>query len=129
MIPEACINQFLSQAHRLGIEVRWVTKSTNSLDASYQASPGKPGIITLHDREARSPKQICILLGHEMVHVLQHWEGEMKAVPPLGWPRNGAPSNRKLSLQEQEAYTAQNQPKKILKALTQLKPVNPRGFP
>jgi len=130
MPPEECINKFLQQAHRLGIEVRWASEGMNKLDASYQAFPGTPGLIVLHDRDTRpSPKQICTLLSHEMVHVLQHWKGKMKALVPLGWPRNSAPSDRKLSVQEQEAYTAQNDPRQVLRAVTQLKPVVSHGSP
>ena len=125
-----CIDRFLQQAHRLGIEVRWTREGMHKLDAAYHAFPGKPGLIVLHDRDPRpSPKQICTLLSHEMVHVLQHWQGEFKALPPLGWPRDGAPPDRELSVQEQEAYTAQSQPRQVLRAITQLKPFAPQGSP
>ena len=43
-----------------------------------------------------------------MVHVLQHWKGNSRPPQALGWPVDGAPSGRKLSSQEAEAYTAQD---------------------
>ena len=59
-----------------------------------------------------------------MVQVLQHWKGELQATPPLGWPVNGAPPGRRLSPQQAEAYTAQNEPAKVLKAVTSLQPAD-----
>lgn len=123
--PDQCVAAFLSEAHRLGIEVRWQTSKMHQLDAAYQARPGAPGLIVLHDRKPRpSIKQQCVLLTHEMVHVLQHWKGHLKSVPPLGWPINNAPKGRDLSEQEQEAYTAQSKPKIVLDAVKLLKPAS-----
>lgn len=128
MIPfpaTECVNQFQYQADRLGVEIRWTKKSMQQLDAAYHAFPGKPGLILLYDRKPRpTAKQICTLLSHEMVHVLQHWKGELKSLPPLGWPRDSVPSGRNLSVQEEEAYTAQKRPLKVLKAIIQLTPVS-----
>ena len=61
-----------------------------------------------------------------MVHVLQHWKGKLKATPALGWPVDRAPEGRNLSLQEREAYTAQSDSKKVLKAVRSLKPIIPK---
>ena len=128
--PMECVNMFLQQAQRLGIEVRWTREGMHSLDAAYHALPGAPGRILLRDRNPRPrPEQVCTLLSHEMVHVLQHWKGALNALPPLGWPRGGAPTGRRLSLQEQEAYTAQSQPLRVLRAVTQLKRVVPKNSP
>lgn len=122
--PTECINLFLHQAQRLGIEVRWARNVMNELNASYHARPGKPGFILLHDREPRpTTQEICTLITHEMVHVLQHWKGHLNAVPPLGWPTGLSPSERNLSRQEQEAYTAQSKPRKVLRAVKLLQPI------
>lgn len=121
--PSACVANFLQQAERLGIEVRWRRDDMHQLDAAYHAYPDAPGRIDLQDRDPRpSQKELCTLLSHEMVHVLQHWKGRWKAIPPLGWARNGAPSGRRLSLQEQEAYTAQEYPQQVFKAVKELYP-------
>ena len=122
---DVCIASFLQEADRLGVEVRWEKKMIN-LDAAYVAPPGRPGEILLFDRSPRPSKpELCTLLAHEMVHVLQHWKGNMNATPPLGWHIDVAPQRRNLSLQQREAYTAQEDPTKVLKAVRALKPVNP----
>lgn len=128
--PADCIHHFLHQAQRLGVEVRWARDGMNQLDAAYHARPGAPGLLLLHDRTPRpDPQKICTLLAHEMVHVLQHWKGDLKATPPLGWQLHSAPSGRQLSLQEQEAYSAQSEPKRVLEALQSLNPVSPQHSP
>ncbi len=121
--PAQCVNSFLQEAQRLGIEVRWSREGMDQLDAAYHASPGAPGLVMLHDRTPRpGPQKICTLLAHEMVHVLQHWKGGLLATPPLGWRTDGAPAGRKLSRQEAEAYTAQNHPRTVIKAVKALTP-------
>lgn len=121
--PSECVIHFLQEAQRLGIEVRWTREGMTNLDAAYHARPGAPGVLLLHDSTPRpGPQQLCTLLAHEMVHVLQHWKGELQATPPLGWPVNGAPPGRRLSPQQAEAYTAQNEPGKVLRAVNALTP-------
>ena len=121
--PTECVSRFLQEAQRLGIEVRWASEGMTNMDAAYQARPGVPGVLLLHDTTpGPGPQQLCTLLAHEMVHVLQHWEGELQATPPLGWPMNGAPPGRKLSTQEAEAYTAQDDAAKVLNAVNKLTP-------
>lgn len=128
--PDECVNRFLQQADRLGVEVRWTKQAMNNLDAAYRASPGVPGVIVLHDSATRpNSERLCTLLSHEMVHVLQHWKGDLRAVPPLGWPRNGVPAGRNLSEQEQEAYAAQSNHRKVLHAVSELKPATPQTSP
>ena len=128
MIPilaDQCVTTFLNEANRLGVAVRWEKKMTK-LDAAYVALPGRPGEILLFDRAPRPGKpELCTLLAHEMVHVLQHWKGNLRATPPLGWPVDGAPKGRILSLQQREAYTAQENPAKVLKAVRALKSATP----
>lgn len=118
---ELCVENFLQEAQRLGLDVRWQSEGMQNLNASYHATPGQPGKIFLA-RRAQKPSQVelCTLLSHEMVHVLQHWAGDLHATPPLGWPTDGAPPKRKLSRQEREAYTAQNFPGRVLKAIRAL---------
>lgn len=128
--PADCISLFLQQAQRLSIEVRWTRDGMTQLDAAYHARPGEPGLILLHDRTPRPDAQkICTLLTHEMVHVLQHWKGNLEALPPLGWPVHNAPPGRNLSRQEQEAYTAQIQPNMVLNSVRLLKPVSTQLSP
>lgn len=123
ILPADCVHEFMNQAQRLGIEVRWTSNGMTKLNAAYHAYPGKPGQILLHERNPRpDTKTICTLLSHEMVHVLQHWRGRLRALPPLGWPQDGAPPNRKLSTQEKEAYTAEKNPTKVLNEIKKLKP-------
>ena len=123
--PTECVTRFLQEAQRLGITVRWGTEGMTNLDAAYHARPGVPGLLLLRDSPQRpGPQQLCTLLAHEMVHVLQHWKGDLKATPPLGWPRDGAPKGRRLSAQEAEAYTAQTEPAMVLKTITSLKSVD-----
>ena len=121
---ELCVENFLQEAQRLGVAVRWQNKGMHNLDAAYHATPGRPGTIFLTRKAKQQPTQVelCTLLSHEMVHVLQHWAGDLHATPPLGWPTNGVPQGRKLSKQEAEAYTAQNHPARVLKEVRALLP-------
>jgi hypothetical protein len=122
--PAECVTRFLQEAQRLGVEVRWTTEGMTNLDAAYQAPPGAPGLLLLRDSPQRpGAEQLCTLLAHEMVHVLQHWKGDLRATPPLGWPVDGAPEGRQLSAQQAEAYTAQAKPAKVLKAVMSLQPI------
>ena len=120
--PE-CVTAFIEQADRLGIQIRFTADKMINLDAAYHALPGKPGYILLTETQPMpNLEKQCRLLTHEMVHVLQHWKGELKAVPPLGWPQDGAPPGRQLSSQEREAYTAEKYPMKVFEAIKKLRP-------
>lgn len=128
--PTECVNAFLREAVRLGVAVRWTRDGMTKLDAAYRALPGKPGVILLHDRTPRpNTQEVCTLLAHEMVHVMQHWKGNLKALPPLGWPVDKTPPGRNLPIREQEAYTAQNEPQKVLKAVRLLNPATTQVSP
>lgn len=130
MLPKDCVHLFMQQAERLGIAVEWQKPSQFKFDAAYFAVPGAPGYIVLTERDIKpSPKEICTFLTHEMVHVLQHWKGTLNSLEPLGWPRDGAAVGDYKWLQEQEAYTAQSQPRKVLQAVTQLRPIDQQGSP
>ena len=125
LLPTECVTRFLQESQRLGIEVKWTSEGMRDLDAAYHARHGEPGLVLLHDRPERpKPQKLCTLLAHEMVHVLQHWKGKLRATPPLGWPMDGAPEGRRLSRQEAEAYTAQKKPGKVLKAVSKLQPLD-----
>jgi hypothetical protein len=125
--PQQCISRMLNQADRLGVEVRTMPQQAGQQAAGfYQAAPGRPGRIDLHTSDATPPMAVCRLLTHEMVHLLQHWKAGFDAVLPLGWPVDGeATQGLALSPHEAEAFTAQEQPCKVLKALNQLNPVSP----
>ena len=128
--PKACVHLLLQQAQRLDIAVEWKKQSAHKFDAAYFASPGTPGHIVLTEREPKpSPAKICTFLSHEMVHVLQHWKGNLKSLEPLGWPRDGAAVGDHRWAQEQEAYTAQSEPRKVLVAISKLKPVSAQDSP
>ena len=125
--PEACISHLLHQADRLGVEVRWLPISESQMPQGlYQANPDRPGVIELRTGTDPAPSPaLCQLLSHEMVHVLQHWNANFKAVLPLGWPQDGPiTQGRKLSAHEAEAFTAQDKPQIVLEALKQLAPVS-----
>ncbi len=128
--PEQCVQHFLDQAQRLGIAVQWQQPSQYQFDAAYFATPGAPGYIVLTKRTPKpDSKMVCTLLSHEMVHVLQHWKGNLKSLEPLGWPRDGAAVGEQRWAQEQEAYTAQTQPRKVLRAVGQLEPLKNQDSP
>lgn len=128
--PEQCVQRFLDQAQRLGIAVQWQQPGRFKFDAVYYATPGTPGYIVLTQRTQQpDPKTVCTLLSHEMVHVLQHWKGNLKSLEPLGWPRNGAAVGEQRWAQEQEAYTAQTKARKVLRAVGRLQPVQDQDSP
>jgi hypothetical protein len=120
--PATCVSQLLAQAERLGVAVRWQAQVGPEPEAAYQAPPGQPGLLLIQaGQPAPINATLCRLLSHEMVHVLQHWHGQLQAITPLGWPTGGTPPGRQLSLHEAEAFTAQGDPPRVLEALKQLK--------
>ena len=115
------MNLLLAQAERLGVAVSWQPQPATGPEAAYQAPPGQPGLLVIRtDQPETATPALCRLLSHEMVHVLQHWRGNLQAITPLGWPTDAAPAERQLSIHEAEAYSNQNNPSKILEALQQL---------
>ena len=118
-----CVGELVAEAQRLGVEVRWQPRTSLKADAVYYAPPGRPGLLVIRAGEsAPANAEICTLLSHEMVHVLQHWNGRLQAITPLGWPTDEAPPHRTLSRHEAEAYTAQKHPLRVLKAVRELHP-------
>ena len=123
--PGECITTLLAEADRLGVDVRWQLQPESAQPSgNYTALPGKPGYMTLQAAEQRNTDpRVCRLLAHEMVHVIQHWQANFVAVLPLGWPVDKSRLPRdKVSPHEAEAFTAQWQPRRVIKALNELEP-------
>ena len=123
--PGECITTLLAEADRLGVDVRWKQQPESAEPSgTYTALPGKPGYVTLQAAEQQdTDPRVCRLLAHEMVHVIQHWQANFVAVLPLGWPvdKSRLPRER-VSTHEAEAFTAQWQPRRVIKALNELEP-------
>lgn len=120
---DQCVRSFLQEATRLGVEVHW-EKDMINLKAAYVARPGKPGKILLFDSMPRpGSAKLCTLLAHEMVHVMQHWKGNLRATPPLGWPIDDVTETRNLTRQQREAYSAEKDPAMVLNKLRALQPI------
>ena len=56
----------------------------------------------------------CLLISNEFIHSLQHLNGDLKGVEPLGWLVSAEAVSRFGSLQEAEAYTHQNKAGRVL---------------
>ena len=74
----------LAEGRRLGITVKAGQPELPGKDATYRAEPGRLGPITIKQRPM-SPVVRCLLISHEFIHVLQHLQGNLRGVPPLGW--------------------------------------------
>lgn len=120
---DQCIASMLAEAKRLGVEVQWQKQAGPIPEAAYHAYPGRPGMLVLRAAHPDPPTPgLCTLLSHEMVHVLQHWRGQLQGLTPLGWPTIHAQTGRDLSPHEAEAYANQTSPMRVLEALRKLKP-------
>ena len=97
----------LSEGRRLGVAVKAGEPELPGKDATYRAEPGRLGTITLKQRPM-SDEVRCLLISHEFIHVLQHLHGDLKGVPPLGWPVTPQGIERFGAVQEAEAYRYQN---------------------
>ena len=110
------VDALLLQAQRIGVAVRAGSPELPGKDATYRAEPGRLGTITLLTRPM--PAEVrCLLITHELIHVLQHLHGQLKGVPPLGWPTTAEQQQRFGSPQEAEAYGHQNQAGHVLMLL------------
>lgn len=106
----------LREGSRLGITVRAGEPELPGKDASYRAIHGRLGTITLKQRPMSAVVR-CKLISHEFIHVLQHLQGDLKGVPPLGWTVTPAGVERFGALQEAEAYRYQDDAGHVLKLL------------
>ena len=59
----------------------------------------------------------CLLISNEFIHLLQHLQGDLKGVDPLGWLVSAEAVSRFALLQETEAYTHQNKTGKLAQRL------------
>ena len=59
----------------------------------------------------------CLLISNEFIHSLQHLNGDLKGVEPLGWLVSAEAVSRFGSLQEAEAYTHQNKTGRVSQRL------------
>ena len=87
-------------------------------DATYRAEHGRLGTITLKQRPM-SAEVRCMLISHEFIHVLQHFNGDLKGVEPLGWSASAQEIKRFGDIQEAEAYRYQNFAGHVLQLLQQ----------
>ena len=62
-----------------------------------------------------SPEVRCMLISHEFIHVLQHLQGDLRGVPPLGWTT----AHPDPIPQEAEAYGHQQRAGYVLRLLQQ----------
>ena len=108
--------KLLREGQRLGINVIVGIPELKGKDASYRAEPGRLGTITLKQRPM-SAEVRCKLISHEFIHVLQHIHGDLKGVPPLGWPASSELIARTGIIQEAEAYQHQNSAGYVLRML------------
>ena len=106
----------LVEGQRLGIKVISGTPQLQGKDATYRAEHGRLGMITLKPRPM-SAEVRCKLISHEFIHVLQHIHGDLKGVPPLGWPASAQLIESTGARQEAEAYQHQNSAGYVLRML------------
>ena len=108
----ALADLLLAEGRRLGITVRAGQPELPGKDATYRAEHGRLGSITLKPR-SMSPLVRCMLISHEFIHVLQHLQGDLLGVPPLGW----ANEHPDPIPQEAEAYGHQHRVGYVLSLL------------
>ena len=102
----------LKEGRRLGITVRSGEPEMPGKDATYRAESGRLGSITIKQRPM-SREVRCMLISHEFIHVLQHLQGDLRGVPPLGWTTN----HPDPIPQEAEAYGHQHRAGYVLSLL------------
>ena len=110
----ALADLLLAEGRRLGITVKAGQPELPGKDATYRAEAGRLGSITIKQRPM-SPAVRCMLISHEFIHVLQHLQGALRGVPPLGWTTE----HPDQILQEAEAYGHQQRVGYVLRLLQQ----------
>ena len=104
------------EGQRLGVRVVAGVPELAGKDATYRGEHGRLGTITLKQRPM-SAEVRCMLISHELIHVLQHLSADLKGVPPLGWDVSHQGVQRFGSIQEAEAYRYQNHAGHVLQLL------------
>ena len=110
----ALADRLLAEGRRLGITVKAGQPELPGKDATYRAESGRLGAITIKQRPMR-PEVRCMLISHEFIHVLQHLQGDLRGVPPLGWTTE----HPDPIPQEAEAYGHQQRVGFVLRLLQQ----------
>ena len=110
----ALADRLLAEGRRLGITVETGQPELQGKDATYRAESGRLGSITIKQRPM-SPEVRCMLISHEFIHVLQHLQGDLRGVPPLGWTTE----HPDPIPQEAEAYGHQQRAGYVLRLLQQ----------
>ena len=104
----------LAEGRRLGITVKAGQPELQGKDATYRAESGQLGSITIK-QGPMSPAVRCMLITHEFIHVLQHLQGHLRGVLPLGWTTE----HPDPIPQEAEAYGHQQRAGYVLRLLQQ----------
>ena len=78
------VDLLLVKCRRLGVTANSGQPELLAKAVTYRADPGRLGSITIQERPISSAVR-CMLISHECIHVLQHFQGDFRGVPPLGW--------------------------------------------
>ena len=107
------VHDLIRVGETLGVSITKGVPRLPNKDATYEAYPGEIGDIIITKRPLKSIFY-CMLVTHEFIHVLQHLNGNLTAVTPLGWKLTYQQIYSYQNLLEAEAYAYQNYPKKVI---------------
>ncbi len=110
------VSELLKVGRQMGVTILEGEPKMANKDATYEARYGRIGVITVSQRFMQ-PDTYCRLISHEFIHVLQHLNGDLRSVKPMGFDVPIHMIQSVGSLQELEAYTYQNEVGFILKLL------------